>query len=404
MPPRNRNDEMPMTEPQSSPPRPRPAGELLWVHATSVERLMALCDIGQRLKAMRPDLVVLATWEAEMGAVPDLEGCDYMLGPLPGDQTGEARAFLNHWQPDLCLWAGGHLRRGLLRQMREQRVSALLVDILDSEMPARKMRWLPDQRHRIFSGFDAVFTPSKSVHSQLLRGPLTPEQVQLTSRLRLSTVPPGCNHEALSALQQSLGSRPVWLAARVQLAELPLLLEAHRTALRLLHRMLLVIALDDPDARARARNLVQASGLQCADWDAGEELNDYTQILITDSAQLGLWYRLAPVALLASSLRPDMPGLNPLDALALGSVVLHGSGTGRHSAIYDQLAPLKATKQVKGAQELAEMVIHLSAPDMAARRALAGWTAVTEGAEMTDQLIDRVQDILDLREDQDASS
>ncbi|WP_253279892.1 3-deoxy-D-manno-octulosonic acid transferase [Phaeobacter sp. 11ANDIMAR09] len=383
---------------------PRPAGEVLWLHATNVERLMALCDIGQRLKAMRPDLVVLCTWEADMGEVPGGEGCDYMLGPLPADQTNESRAFLSQWRPDLCLWAGGNLRRGLLRQMREQGVSALLVDILESELPARRLRWLPDQRHRIFSGFEAVFTPSKSVHNQLLRSQLSVEQVQLTSRLRLSTVPPGCNHEDLGALQQDLGSRPVWLAAQAQLQEMPALIEAHRTALRLLHRMLLVIALDDPECRGRARNLIQASGLQCADWDAGDELNDYTQILITDSASLGLWYRLAPVTLLGSSLAQDMPGQNPLDALALGSVVLHGPGQGHHRAIYDQLAALKATKQVDNAQGLAEMVIHLSAPDMAAKRALAGWNAVTDGAEMTDQLIDRVQDILDLREDQNATS
>ncbi|WP_122074582.1 3-deoxy-D-manno-octulosonic acid transferase [Pseudophaeobacter sp. EL27] len=393
-----------MAEPHTLSSPARPAGEVLWVHATSIERFMALCDIGHRLKAMRPDLVVLATWETDMGEVPEVDGCDYILGPLPGDQTSESRAFLNQWRPDLCLWAGGQLRRGMLRQMREQGVSALLVDILDSEMPTRKLRWLPDQRHRIFSGFDAIYTPSKLVRSQLLRGPFSAEHVLLTSRLRLSTVPPGCNHDDLADLQQSLGSRPAWLAARAQLEELPTLLEAHRTALRLLHRMLLVIALDNPECRARARNLVQASGLQCADWDAGDELSDYTQILITDSANLGLWYRLAPITLLASSLMQDMPGQNPLDALALGSVVLHGPGSGHHRAIYSQLAALKATKQVNSAQELAEMVIHLSAPDMAAKRALAGWTAVTEGAEMTDQLIDRVQDILDLREDQDATS
>ena len=164
------------------------------------------------------------------------------------------------------------------------------------EMPARKLRWLPDQRYRIFSGFDAIFTPSQTVRNQLLRGPLPADQVMLTSRLRLSTVPPGCDHDALSTLQQALGSRPVWLAARAQLEELPTLLEAHRTALRMLHRMLLVVALDDPQSRARARNLIVASGLQCADWDAGEEMDDYTQILITDSTNLGLWYRLAPVS------------------------------------------------------------------------------------------------------------
>jgi 3-deoxy-D-manno-octulosonic-acid transferase len=393
-----------MSDPQTVIPPSRPAGEVLWGHATNVERLMALCDIGQRLKAMRPDLVVLATWEAEMGEVPEAGSCDYMLGPLPGDQSNEAKAFLNQWRPDLCLWAGGNLRRGLLRQMRELGVSALLVDILESELPARRLRWLPDQRYRIFSGFDAVFTPSQAVHSQLLKSQLSAEQLLLTSRLRLSTVPPGCNHDALAELQQDLGSRPVWLATHALLEEVPALLEAHRTALRLLHRMLLVIALDDPESRARARNLILASGLQCADWEAGEELTDYTQILITDSENLGLWYRLAPVSMLGSSLMPDMPGQNPLDALALGSVVLHGPGQGHHRVIYDELATLKATMQVDNAQALAEMVIHLSAPDMAAKRALAGWTAVTEGAEMTDHLIDRVQDILDLREDQNATS
>lgn len=382
----------------------RPPGEVLWIHATTIERYLALCDIGHRLKTMRPDLVVLATWEAEMAEVPKVEGCDFALGPLPADQTLETKAFLTQWRPDLCLWAGGDLRRGLLRQMREQGVSALLLDIREKEMPPRKLRWLPDQRYRMFSGFDAVLTPSKAVHSQLLRGDLSPDRVQLTGPLRLSTLPPSCNHDALNALQQSLGSRPVWLAARVRLEELPSLLEAHRTALRLLHRLLLVIALDSPDCRDRTRSLLHTRGLQCADFEAGEEPNDYTQVLITDSDNLGLWYRLAPITLLASSLLPDMPGQSPLDALALGSVVLHGPGNGHHQQIYDQLAPIQATEQVNSAQELAEMVIHLSAPDLAAEMALAGWTAVTEGAVMTDQLIERAQDMLDLREEKNASA
>ncbi|MGR3622072.1 3-deoxy-D-manno-octulosonic acid transferase [Pseudophaeobacter sp.] len=381
----------------------RPVGEVLWVHATNMERLLALCDIGQRLKAMRPDLVILATWEADMGEVPGVEGCDFALGPLPADQSSEAKAFLNTWRPDLCLWAGGNLRRALLRQMREQQVPALLLDIRQEELPSRKLRWLPDQRHRMFSGFEAILTPSSAVRSQLLRGDLSGEKIQLTGPLRISTLPPGCNHDELAELQQNLGSRPLWLAAGLRLEELPLLLDAQRTALRTLHRLLLVIALDSPDCRARTRSLLRSRGLQCADWDAQEELNDYTQVLITDSENLGLWYRLAPITLMASSLQPQMPGQNPLDALALGSVVLHGPGTGHHQPIYAQLAQRGAAEQVKNAAELAQKVIHLSAPDMAAEMALAGWTAVTEGAEMTDQLIERAQDMLDLREEQNAA-
>ncbi|WP_278922015.1 3-deoxy-D-manno-octulosonic acid transferase [Pseudophaeobacter profundi] len=381
----------------------RPEGEILWLHATTIQRYLALCDIAHRLKSMRPDLFVLATWEAGMGQMPETEGCDHALGALAPDQSPESRYFLNHWRPDLCLWAGGNLRRGMMRQMRELGISALLVDIEEQELPTRKLRWLPDQRRRLFGGFNAVLTPAKAVQRQLIKAGMPRDQIHLTSPLRLSAVPPGCDQQVLASLQQRLGSRPVWLASRVQLAELPQLLDSHRTALRLLHRMLLVIALDDPESCARARNLVQDSGLNCTDWNANEEINDYTQILITDSANLGLWYRLAPVTLLASSLQPQMPGQSPLEALALGTVVLHGPGCGHHQPVYDQLAPLKATKQIRTARELAEAVIHLSAPDVAARWALAGWTAVTEGAAMTDQLLEQVQDILDLREETHAA-
>lgn len=382
----------------------RPSGEVLWVHATTIERYLALCDIGHRLKAMRPDLVVLATWEAEMGVVPPVEGCDFAVGPLPEDQSPEAKSFLTQWRPDLCLWAGGNLRRSLLRQMREQRVSALLVDIREEELPPRKLRWLPDQRHRMFSSFEAVLTPSVAVRNQLMRGDLAADRLVLSPALRISTLPPSCLQEDQNALQQSLGSRPVWLAAHAQLAEIPILLEAHRTALRLLHRLLLVIALDSPDCRARAASLLRASGLQCADWTAGQDPDDYTQVLLGDSDELGLWYRAAPVTFLASSLLPEMSGQSPVDALALGSVVLHGPGIGQHGPIYRQLARLGASEQIANTQELAEMVIHLSAPDLAAEMALAGWKAITEGAAMTDQLIERVQDMLDLREEQDAAS
>lgn len=112
-------------------------------------------------------------------------------------------------------------------------------------------------------------------------------------------IPPGCNHEELAALQQSLGSRPVWLAAHATLRELPQILEAHRSALRLLHRLLLVVALDDYGGLAAARGQLRSLGLSVADWDNGEEPDDYNQVLLADSDDLGLWYRLSPVALIA---------------------------------------------------------------------------------------------------------
>lgn len=383
---------------------PRPEGEVLWVHATSTERYMALCDVGNRLKTARPDLSVLATWEPDMAPPPEAEGCDIPAGHLPPDSPTDVRAFLNLWRPDFCIWSGGRLRRVLLRHMREQRIDALLVDLTEKELPSRTSRWLPDQRRRMLDSFSAILTPDAEVQNQLQRTGLSSAKLQMAGRLRISTSPPGCNDEELTELQRVLGSRPVWLAAHVRPDELRTVLEAHRIALRLLHRLILVLSPDSYDGLDHCRAALKDSGLQYADWDAGDEPDDYTQVLLADKDDLGLWYRLAPVCLMAGSLHRGREGHSPLDAAALGSAILHGPGTVRHQEIYAQLANCGAAECIYTPQELAEMVLHLSAPDMAAEMALAGWEAVTEGAAMTDQLIDRVQDLLDLREERNAAS
>lgn len=383
--------------------QPRPKGELLWVHATTPERYLALCDVGRRLKTLRPDLLVLASWEPELHLTGTV-GCDIPVGPLAEDTMAEARDFLAHWQPDACIWTGTPARRVMLRQLRERGTGILLADLLDSEMPHRTSRWLPDQRRRLLEGLTCILTPSKAVQDRLIRAGVPAERVELAGKLRVSAIPPGCNDDELAAMQETLGSRPVWLAAHVKLAELARVLEAHRTALRLLHRLLLVIALDDTADLAAARRLLQDSGLSFADWEDGGEPEDFNQVLLTGGEDLGLWYRLSPVALIASSLDPAAQGQSPLDAASLGSALLHGPGIHAHRDLYDRLAKSGAALQVQTPAEMADAVVTVSAPDKAAEMALAGWQSVTESAATTDMLMDKVQTLLDQHEDTNAGT
>ena len=383
--------------------QPRPRGELLWVHATTPERYLALCDIGRRLKNLRPDLSVLASWEPDLRLTGTV-GCDVPVGPLPEDTLAEARDFLGHWQPDACIWTGTPARRVMLRQLREQGTGVLLADLLEDEVPNRGSRWLPDHRRRLLEGLTCILTPSKSVQARLVRAGFPTERVELAGKLRVSATPPGCNDEELAAMQQTLGSRPVWLAAHVKLSELPGILDAHRGALRLLHRLLLVVALDDFADLDAARGLLQDSGLSFAEWETGGEPEDFTQVLLTGGEDLGLWYRLSPVALIASSLDPAAQGQSPLDAAALGSALLHGPGVHAHRDLYERLAMAGAAQVVRTQAEMTDAVVAMSAPDKAAEMALAGWQSVTESAATTDTLMEKVQGLLDQREDSHAGT
>lgn len=384
----------------------RPEGELVWFHATNEERLAGLCDAGNRLKSLRPDLRILFTWEPEMQRSFAAADLDIAFGPLTLETQSEIRVFLDHWTPNACVWTGGNLRRLLMRKLRDQQIPMLLADIDLNEIPDRTSRWLPDQRHRLLNGFRRILAPDRYVEDRLLQAGTTPEKLRTCGRLRASVTPPDCHSDDLTALQARFASRPVWLAAQLTLSELATIVAAHRSTLRLLHRLLLVISLADPrdlpEAQAQLEQL--GTGLGIADWEKGEEPDEHQQILLCGPEDLGLWYRLAPLCFIGGSLARGLPGQTPLDAAALGSAVLHGPGVVQYRSVYDRLAEHGASRQVHNISELAEAIEAISAPDVAAQMALAGWQMVTDGAAMTDRLVEEVQTALDEQIDEQNSS
>lgn len=384
---------------QINPTQPsRPNGELIWMHATSTERLFALCDVTRRLKTMRPDLRVLCTWESAMEPTPCPMDCDIPLGPLTAETKLEMRQFLDHWKPDVCLWSGGDLRRALIRKLYDCGIMTLWVDMGEQDLPDRRARWLPDQRHRMLGGFSAILTPNQAVADRLYKMGVAASRISISGPLRLSATPPDCADSDLDALHEDLGSRPVWLAARLELGEIETLITAHRHALRLLHRLLLIIVMNTPQDVPQAKKLIQSSGLNIADWELGEEPEEHNQILLCGPEDLGLWYRIAPLTFIGGSLENGAAGHDPLDPAALGSAILHGPGIESFREMYARLQTANAARLIVAAPDLAEAVIELSAPDQAAEMALAGWEIVTEGAQVADELMDRLQTLLDDRD------
>jgi 3-deoxy-D-manno-octulosonic-acid transferase len=81
----------------------------------------------------------------------------------------------------------------------------------------------------------------------------------------------------------------------------------------------------------------------------------------------------------------------------LGSAILFGPHVQGHRDTYSRLAAVGAGRSIGDAEGLGAAVIRLVAPDHAAAMALAGWQVVTEGAALSDRLVEMVQDRLDLK-------
>ncbi len=393
-----------LPEDPSPPSGYRGPGQLLWIHAATPERYMALCDLAARVRGQRPGLNLLVTVDGTLPAAVLPVGAPPPAA-LPSDHPNSVEVFLDHWRPDLCLWVGGGLRPNLISTAANRRIPLLLADLGTGDLPVRSMRWLPDVTRACLNCFDTVLASSEAAAAQVRRLGLSDEQITVTSRLHTGATPPPCSDKMFSTTTEDLGGRPVWLAAPLLGSEAAAVISAHREALKLLHRLLLVIIPTGPEDYVEVTRQLTESGLRHDNWSLGDEIDDNTQVLVSCSPEtLGLWYRVAPLTFMASSLPPGAGGRNPLDAAALGSAVLYGPHVDDHRDAYARLSAEGAARIVRDADGLAGAVVRLVAPDEAARMALAGWQVVTESAHLTDMLADLIQDRLDLRETSDAGA
>jgi 3-deoxy-D-manno-octulosonic-acid transferase len=201
-------------------------------------------------------------------------------------------------------------------------------------------------------------------------------------------------------LSTALGGRPVWLAASVQSNEIQTVLAAHRHALRLSHRLLLVLNPASEEQAAECQSRLSTEGLRSARWEDGEMPDDNCQVLLaTAQNELGLWYRVAPLSFLGSSLSSGQHGLDPFQAAALGTAILYGPNVRSHMPSYTRLAAAGAARIVNDAGALGVAVARLISPDHAASMAMSGWDIVSQGAAITDHITELVINALDAAEE-----
>jgi len=379
------------------PAMTRPEGEVIWVHISGQDRQRAVVDFCRRLQQTRPVLSVLLTAPSDA----DLRRWDqseYPLVNLPPEHAGAARAFLDHWRPDIGLWVGGGLMPNIITRADERGIPLILIEAKIDIRIARGARWLPDITRYTLDCFQSILATKSGIARSIRRLGVTSGKVSEAPPLHVGPNPKPWPEDELIETNHALAGRPVWLAACVLDKEFISILSAHRQAMRILPRLALVLHVADIAEATPLHRRLETMDLRCTNWDTEGRIEDTTQVILSAAPEdLGLWHRVSPVTFMGSSLERGAGGHDPLPATALGSAIIHGPFVHRHQQIYDQLDRAGAACTVRTATELGDAVVEFLAPDRAADMALAGWQIVSEGAPQTDQLIDMVQDCLDQR-------
>lgn len=379
------------------PDGPRPDGALIWGHANSLDHANALVQLAERLAVLRKGLTMLIT------TAPGLPEIRHRRAPilhvaLPDESGSAADAFLALWRPDMCLWTGGKLIPSLITAADKRDIPLCLVDAQSDFLERPGWRWVPQMQRSLLGRFAMILARDEATRGHLHRLGVEDRRIKVTGLFREGALALPCSEALRDEMAGALRGRPVWLAARVQAGEVDMILHAHRQTTRLAHRLILILVPEELDDLTAIRAQLEEAQLRYTLWSEGAMPEEVTQVILADTrGEMGLWYRLASITLMGSSLIAGHGGRDPNEPAAHGSAILYGPNVGRYLPSYSRYAEAGAARIVRDAGTLAAALARLIAVDQSAAMAHAAWDIASASAEVTDQILDLVQDTLDLR-------
>ena len=193
-------------------------------------------------------------------------------------------------------------------------------------------------------------------------------RVAVAGNLKLDAAPPPADPDALARLAGLVAGRPLVLAASTHPGEEEAVLAAHR---RLAPRFPGLLTIIVPRHPARGAEIAALAGsLRSARRSEGDLPDGGVDVYVADTLdELGLFYRLAPVALVGGSLAP-LGGHNPIEPARLGCAIVHGPRVENFGEAYAALDRCGGAAPVADAADLAGRLRALL-DDPAAARAMA---------------------------------
>lgn len=369
----------------------RPAGRLVWLHAPNAGQTSPMMALARRLSDEDGVSVILTS----PVILPPRDGV--ILQPPPEDTPADVRAFLDHWRPELAVFAEGELRPVALHESGDRRIPLLLANGRTPAFLRDRDSWYPGLMRSALGRFSAVFAVDEVAARAFRKAGASMNSVSVTGRMEEESAVLPCLETERSALARLLEARPVWFAAGLPEAEEAAVLQAHRLALQQSHRLLLILLPADLErTETLAQRLEDGDGWSVAQRVKDEEPDPGVEIFVVDNpAEYGLWYRLSPITFLGGSLGGRGPTRNPMEAAALGSAIIHGPWSDPYGPVFSRLAAARATRAVASPGDLSDALGDLLSPDRAARLAQAAWAVASDGAEVTDRILNRIRVLID---------
>ena len=369
----------------------RPPGRLCWLHAASIGETMSMLPVLEAMAAEDAALEFLVT----TGTVTSAEMLARRLPPalvprvrhrfLPLDVPVWVERFLDGWRPDAGAFVESELWPNLLAAARARGVRLALVNARMSPRSAARWARAPGLARAVLGAFELVLARSAEDAARL--GGLGLARVACWGDLKAAAPALPADADALAALRAAIGARPVVLAASTHPGEEQMVIAAHQALAAEVSGLLSIIVPRHPERGAGIAAVAAAAGLGVGRRAEGAAPGREVEVYVADTlGELGLFYRLAGVALVGGSLVPH-GGQNPLEPARLDCPILIGPHAWNFEEAVGRLLATGGALRVEGAAALAPAIRDvLSDRNRAVRMANAAASVALGQAGLPDRM------------------
>jgi len=362
---RGKEDPSRLNERMGIAGKTRPSGKLVWIHAASVgEAQSALVLIDALGKNTSVINVLVTTGTLTSATLMQRRLPSFALHQfVPMDHPDWIRTFLDHWKPDLALWIESELWPNTLLALKKRGVPLVLVNARLSEKSFSNWQLAKSMARTVMGCFTAILAQTEQDATRFKA--LGAENVTVTDNIKYSAAALPHDADALATLKVTVAERPIWVYASTHAGEEDLACRVHKSIKAKLPNLLTILVPRHPERRDDVAETCFENGLKFrlrSNHTALPSPDD--DIYIADTlGELGLFYTLAPIAMIGRSFSSDGGGgHNPVEAAQLGCAVLTGPHNQFQRPLYDDMQADSAVVEVQNELEftaiLEELLTH----------------------------------------------
>jgi 3-deoxy-D-manno-octulosonic-acid transferase len=326
---------------------------LIWGHAVGLGESQALTGLFRRLANRLPNHQFLITFSTQsafeaatrIGLPPH---CQWRFAPI--DVPSVVRRFLTETDPRLLICCELDLWPALLMETSQREIPMLLVNARLNALGWKASPLLRPNYRYLLQRFTHTYAQNMRSAELLMQLGVDTERVSVSGTIKALSPALPCDVSLLESLKRQLAHRWVWVLGSGHAGEHLLAIAAQeRLQARGGRIPLLIIA---PRFPSQSEEIAAACPTGTPRRGQGALPTDAPIYLADSFGEMGLWYRIADVALVGGSMVP-IGGHNPFEPAILGCYCLHGPHVWNFEESYAHLRSVGIAEQVISTESLA---------------------------------------------------